>query len=194
VCGFCGVCCNACGSCSPAAPPFPHVVTTPRRLLCSLTSCRVNVCRAAALAAQNLVVQKQADKAVALVTAAIVDTRANELLFTNMRYHIAKYFGYVIPTKRLVGWMCDQYKGCKCVGGDGCAFGRLLRSPSSVALACAASATAATAVACRSCCCSLLLLLLLLSPLLAVFYFVGPPWSSPPLAHLLSRCLRSAGA
>ena len=76
---------------------------------------RVKVCRVAAAAVQNLVVQKRGREAVDRVVAAIVDTGAVNLRFTNMRYHVAKYFGYVLPTKKLVGWMCDQYNGNKYV-------------------------------------------------------------------------------
>ena len=75
----------------------------------------MKVCRAAASAVQNLVVQGQAQLAVSRIVSAIVDTGAVNLRFTNMRYHVAKYFGYVLPTAALMEWMVGQFEGCKYV-------------------------------------------------------------------------------
>ena len=80
----------------------------------------MKICRAAAAAAQNLVVEGRGQEAIDRLNAAIVDTGAVNLKFTNMRYHVAKYFGYVIPTKAIVDWMLDRYAGCKCVTVECC--------------------------------------------------------------------------
>ena len=66
-----------------------------------------------------------ADAAAALarVVAAIVETRAHRLQFGNTRYCIAKHFGYVLPTRALVRWLCDQFAGCErvvSVGAGSC--------------------------------------------------------------------------
>ena len=69
--------------------------------------------------------KKNADAAAALarVVAAIVETRAHRLQFGNTRYCIAKHFGYVLPTRALVRWLCDQFAGCErvvSVGAGSC--------------------------------------------------------------------------
>lgn len=76
---------------------------------------RVRICRCAAVAAQNLVIKGHAQEVIDAINKAIIGTKANELSFTNLRYHMAKYFGYVLPTKKLIDWMYEKFKGCKCV-------------------------------------------------------------------------------
>ena len=97
--------------------PVLVVFQSPSETCCSggLYFCtfRIRTCRAAALAVQNLVVEGKAQYAIKRVVSAIVDTGAVNLSFTNLRYHIAKYFGYVLPTEAIIEWMCTKYEGCK---------------------------------------------------------------------------------
>ena len=68
-------------------------------------------------------VDAEAAAALARVVAAIVETRAHRLQFGNTRYCIAKHFGYVLPTRALVRWLCDQFAGCErvvSVGAGSC--------------------------------------------------------------------------
>ncbi len=69
-------------------------------LLCA--NKRVAVCRCAAQATQNMVAQGRGEDAVRRVLAAIIDTGAVNLQFTNTRYHIAKCV-VCLP----VGFLCD---------------------------------------------------------------------------------------
>ncbi len=62
-------------------------------------------------------VQEEVDSgnfaAVQKVVSVVLESECNLMVYGNLFQAIRKYFGFVLPTPRLVSWFCDQYADCK---------------------------------------------------------------------------------